>query len=251
MAQRVRGAFSLLIVGASVAAGCGRQVTPNPPGLGPGGAPPGYLVFYFNTLATFNFSSYQYMFVVNTTGSGVTPSTDTVQTNWAGYSFALVARGNGVSSYAQFVQLVPPKAGKGPPGWVPLGTAPKLFSYNLNSNGSGTQFSLLVNRSVFAGIASPSPSPSPSASPTPTPPSKWTFNAFTTEPGGSQGVWEFLDSMGAGGPTDPQYVSPTLCMTEPFDQTFYATSGFVPPDPASQIVSVEIANNPVSPTPCP
>ena len=246
--QKQRAAFLLVSFAALTSAACGRQVTPNPPGLGPGGAPPGYVAFFFNVTAPFNFASYQYMFVLNTSGSRITPSTDAVQTNRAGYSFALVARGNGVSSFAQFVQLIPPKSGKGPPGWLPLGTAPQLFSYNLNNNGTGTEFSLLVKRSVFNGIASPSPSPS--ASPTPTPPNQWTFNAFTTQPGGSGGNWYFVDSMGAGGPTDPQFVSPTLCLGEPFDRTFYAT-GFTPPDPAAQIVSVEIANNPVTQKACP
>lgn len=248
MVQRVRYVFAGTVGLALFAVACGRQVTPNPEGLGPGGAPPGYSAFFFNVVAPFSFSNYEYMFVLNTTGSRVTPSTDTFQTNWAGYSFALVARGNGVASFAQFVQFLPSKIGKGPPGWVALGTAPQLFSYNLDSNGSSTQFSLLVKDSVFNGIASPSPSPS--ASPTPTPAVQWTFNAFTTQPNASQGNWQFVDSMGAGGPTDPQYVSPTLCMTEPFDQTFYA-SQFAPPNQAAQIVSVEIANNPVSPKPCP
>ena len=62
---------------------CGRQVVPNPPGLGAGGAPPGYVALTFDVAAPFNFSNYEYMFVFNTSGSGVTPSTDTFQTNWA------------------------------------------------------------------------------------------------------------------------------------------------------------------------
>ncbi len=247
--SRVAGsAFVAVVLGAVFVSACGRQVTPNPPGLGPGGAPPGYTAFFFDVEAPFNFSSYQYMFVLNTSGSRVTPSTDTVQTNWAGYDFALVARGNGLGSFAQVVQFVPPKAGKGPPGWLPLITTPQTFSYNLNNNGTGTEFELLVKKVVFSGI--PSPSPSPSASPTPTPSQLWTFNAFTTQPGGSQGQWYFLDSMGQGGPIDPQFVSPVLCMTEPFDNTYYA-SQYAPPDPSSQIVSVEIANNPAVPTACP
>jgi len=57
--------------------------------------------------------------------------------------------------------------------------------------------------------------------------------------------------MGAGGPVDPQYVSPKLCMTEPFDNTYYPSSGFAPPDPAAQIVSIEIANNPAVQKACP
>ncbi len=105
MIRRLSFGFVVVLVTAFIVAACGRQVTPNPPGLGPGGAPPGYMAIIFDVAAPFNFSSYQYMVVLNTTGSGVTPSTDTVQTNWAGYSFAMVARGNGVSSYAEAVQF--------------------------------------------------------------------------------------------------------------------------------------------------
>jgi hypothetical protein len=196
----------------------------------------------FDVAAPFNFSNYQYMVVLNTTGSGVTPSTDTLQTNWAGYSFALVALGNGISSYAEPVQFVRNANPHISPAWLRLGTTPQQFSYNLDNNGTGTEFSILVQRSIFTGIASPSPSPSASPS------NVWTFNAFTTQ-ASPQGQWTFLDSMGAGGPVDPQFVSPKLCMTEQFDNTSYPL--YQPSDPSAQIVSIEFANNPTSPTPCP
>jgi hypothetical protein len=62
-------------------------------------------------------------------------------------------------------------------------------------------------------------------------------------------VWVFADSLGRGGPSDPQFVSPILCFTEPFENTYYGK--YMYGDPAAQIVSVEIANNPASPAPCP
>lgn len=224
---------------------CGRQVTPNPPGLGPGGAPPGYLALVFDVGAPFNFSSDQYMFVFNTTGNGVTPSTDTVQTNWAGYSFAFVALGNGGATQAQAVQLVRATNGKGPPHWLPLPTTPQQFSYEPNSNGTGTEFTMLLQHTVLSGFPSASPGPSP----TPTPPNVIKFNAFVTQTGPSRGLWTFVDSLGFGGPTDPQFVSPALCLSEPFQVTKYGQ--FQAPNQAEQIVSVEIANNPASPSPCP
>ena len=97
MAKKPQLIFVATVIASLWVVACGRQVTPNPPGLGAGGAPPGYMAVFFSVAAPFNFSSYQYLVVLNTTGSGVTPSTDTVQTNWAGYSYAMVARGNGVS----------------------------------------------------------------------------------------------------------------------------------------------------------
>jgi hypothetical protein len=241
MVQNRQLVFLATLIASVWVAACGRQVTPNPPGLGAGGAPPGYLAIRFNIAAPFNFSTYRYMVVFNTTGSGGAPSTDTFQTNWAGYSYALVALGNGVGSSAEFVRFVPPKGGKGPPGWYTPGTTPSQFSYNLNSNGSGTQFAILAQKVIFFATPSPLPSATPS--------DVWKFNAFATQ-ATNQGQWLFADSMGEGGPVDPQFVSPTLCMTEPFDQTFYGR-GYTPPDPSAQIVTVEIANNPISPTPCP
>jgi len=232
--------FVAVFVTAFVVAACGRQVTPNPPGLGPGGAPPGYIAVRFDVMQPFNFSQYQYSIVFNTTGDGVTPSTDTVQTNWAGYSSMLMAAGSGAISYAKFIKFI--HAGHQPPIWLPIGTNPQQFSYNPNSNGTGTQFSMLAQQKIFTVLTSPSPSSSP--------PSKWTFNAFTAQ-ANSGGQWQFFDSMGAGGPIDPQYVSPTLCMNQAFDNTYIPLGNYTPPDAAAQIVSVEISNNPVHPTSCP
>jgi len=200
------------------------------------------MAIHFDVQSQFNFSNYQYMIVFDTTGDGKTPSTDTVQTNWAGYSFALIALGNGITAYAEPVQLVHNSNPHIAPAWLKLGTTPAQFSFNPDSNGQGTEFSILAQRAIFKGIASPSPSPSASPS------TLWTFNAFTTQ-AQNGGQWYFLDSLGPGGPVDPQFVSPKLCMTEVFDQTFYAY--YTPSDPAAQIVSVEISNNPPSPSPCP
>jgi hypothetical protein len=232
--------FSSTLVAALGAVACGRQVTPNPPGLGPGGAPPGYMAVIFDTAAAFNFTSYQYMVVLNTNGNGATPSTQTWQTNWDGYSFELVALGNGLSSYAQPFYLARNANPHISPQRYPLITTPQTFSYNLNNNGSGTEFELLAKVSLFNYNPSPSPSP----------PSKlWTFNAFVTQANPS-GQWLFYDSMGAGGPIPPEYVSPVLDMTQCFDNTYFPQGQYTPTDPSGQITSVEIANNPVSPT-CP
>ncbi len=232
--------FIIVLVTAFIVVACGRQVTPNPPGLGAGGAPPGFIAVHFDTTSTFNFKNYQYMIVFNTDGTGITPSTDTLQTNWAGYSFALIALGRGAAAYAEPVQFLRNQNPHIPPAWLPLGTTPNTFTFNPNSNGGGNEFSLLVQKRVFQG-ASPGPSPTPIAN-------VWTFNAFTTQASGG-GQFTFFDSLGPGGPVDPQFVSPRICMTEPFDNTYYAYDQQVN-DPAAEIVSVEISNNPIAPTPC-
>jgi hypothetical protein len=225
--------FGFIVVTAFIVAACGRQVTPNPPGLGPGGTPPGYIAVFFNTAGAFNFGNYQYIVVFNTTGDGRTPSTDTFQTNWDGYSYALVALGNGLSTFAEPVQFRRSTQNPHiPPVWFVLHTTPQLFSYNLNANGTQTEFSILAQKRV---LSSPAPSPSPTSN-------TWTFNAFTTQ-ANNQGTWTFFDSMGAGGPVDPQFVSPQLNMLTCFDNTYYALNQNVS-DPSAQIVSIEIANNP-------
>jgi len=141
-----------------VLAACGHQITPNPAGLGPGGTPLGYMSVFFTTEAPFNFQQYQYMIVFNTSGSGVTPSTDTLQTNWAGWDVALNALGNGVSTFAEPIQFVRSSANPHiPPAPVRLGTTPTQFSYNLDQNGSSTEYSILAQLKIFTGV-SPSPS---------------------------------------------------------------------------------------------
>jgi hypothetical protein len=181
------------------------------------------------------------MIVFNTTGSRVTPSTQTVQTNWAGYSFGLIALGNGINTYAEVVDFVHNANPHIPPSWLKLGTTPQQFSFNPDSNGQGTEFSMLAQKAIFKGIASPSPSPSASPS------NLWTFNAFVTQ-ATNGGSWEFYDSMGAGGPNPPEFVSPTLNMDTCFDNTYYAIYNTT--SPSAQILSVELSNNPVAPNSC-
>ncbi len=235
--------FGLLAVLAVVVAACGRQVTPNPPGVGAGGALPGQMAVLFDVAAPFNFSSYQYWIIFNTSGDGVTPSTLPIQNNWDGYNGAIEVGGIGGATFAKAIQFVKnPSQPHAWPAFVPLITTPQQLQYNANSNGSGTEFSIIFSRSIFSSILrSPAPSPSPLAA-------NWTYNAFTTQ-ADVQGQLIFVDSMGAGGPVDPQYISPTLNTTQCSDQTFYALSSGLQIDPPAQITSVEIANNP-SPNPC-
>jgi hypothetical protein len=235
--------FSLLIALSLVVAACGRQVTPNPPNAGPGGAGSGQIAVLFDVAAPFNFSSYQYWIIFNTTGDGVTPSTLPFQNNWDGYSDGIEIGGLGGATFATpWEFLHNPSQPKAMPALIRLGTTPQQFQYSVNSNGTGTEFSVIFSRVIFNNILnSPGPSPPPVST-------NWTYNAFTTQ-ANVQGQLVFVDSMGAGGPQPPQYVSPTISTTQCSDQTFYALSSGLQIDPPAQIVSVEIGNNP-SPNPC-
>ena len=234
MLSRLGLGFVVLV--AVVAAACGRQVTPNPPGFGAGGALPGQMVVFFDVAGTFNFSNYQYWIVFNTSGNGLTPGTQPFINNWAAYSSALQVIGNGAATSARVGQFVKNSNPHIPPQFVPLITTPQQLTYNANSNGTGTEFSIIFQRSIFTSIVSPAPSPTPLSN-------TWTFNAFTTQ-ANVQNQMIFVDSMGVGGPNNPQYLSPSLNVTTSFDQTLYALSSGLQMDPAAQIISIQIGNNP-------
>lgn len=240
--------FGFVLVTAFIVAACGRQVSPNPPGLGAGGALPGYMIIKFDVAGTFNFSSYQYWTVFNTAGNGVTPLTNPQQTNWQAYSSGIVAGGLGGGTAAAFFQFLKNSNPAIPPAFIHITSTPQLFQYIPNNNGTNTEYQITVQRTMFVPqYASPPPSPTPM-------PHIWLFNAFVTQ-ATVQNQFIFVDSMGSGGATDTSFVSPQLDINTCFDQTFYKQQDINPPsDPAAQIVSVEIANNP-SPgpnsSPCP
>ncbi|HVA32975.1 MAG TPA: hypothetical protein VNG31_02430, partial [Candidatus Baltobacteraceae bacterium] len=154
--------FSLVLVTAFIVVACGRQVTPNPPGLGAGGANPGYMVLKFDVAAPFNFSSYQYWVIFNTTGNGKSPLTNPQQNNWAAFSDGIEVGGNGGSTYATAVQFLKNANPVIPPYPQPLrGLTPQQFTYVANSDGANTEFTVTFKRSIFAPINTPTPGPTP------------------------------------------------------------------------------------------
>ncbi|HTU83139.1 MAG TPA: hypothetical protein VMF61_13475, partial [Candidatus Acidoferrales bacterium] len=225
-------------------AACGSQVSPNSPGSGAGGAPPGYLSIKFDVAAPFNFSNYEYWIVFNTIANGATPGTFPQNDNFLGYSTGVVVAGAGGGTYTASYQWLRSTACPNcAVQRVPFPATAQQLQYIADSNGSGTEFTILVSRSVFVPINA---SRSPGGSPAPRPyANTWTFNAFVTQ-GGLQGLPVFVDSMGAGGPNDPQYscCTPPLQVNTTFDNVYYALSGATQSDPSAQIVSVEIGNNP-------
>jgi hypothetical protein len=239
--------FSLVLLTAVIVAACGKQVTPNPPNSGPGGLSPGFMSVKFDVAGAFNFSSYRYFIVFNTTENGQTPLTNPQQNNWSAYSYSLEVGGTGGGTFANaYEYLRSQNCSTCVPAYFPIGTTPTQFQYTPNSNGTGTEFTIVFQPIIFSGIATPAPGAS--ATPAPVKPI-WTFNAFTTQPN-SNAVLTFVDSLGTFGPTDTTFQSPNLNITQQFDQVIYALDGDTQIDPAAQIVSVEIANNPlIQPSP--
>jgi hypothetical protein len=239
--------FSLVLLTAIIVAACGRQVTPNPPGSGPGGLSPGFMSVKFDTAGAFNFSQYRYLVVFNTTENGQTPLTNPQQNNWSAYSFSIEIGGTGGGTFANaYEYLRSSNCSTCAPALIAIGTTPTQFQYIPNSNGTGTEFTVVFQPIIFSGIATPGPNAS--STPPPVRP-VWTFNAFTAQPNTSS-VLTFVDSLGIGGPTDVTFQSPNINITQQFDQVVFALDGDTQIDPAAQIVSIEIANNPaVTPAP--
>jgi hypothetical protein len=193
---------------------------------------------FFDVAQPFNFSTYQYWIVFNTSGNKLTPDTQPANSNWAAYSEGIEVEGNGGAAFARAVQFVKdPSKPHAVPAFVSLQPTPQQLQLNVNSNGSQTEFNVIFQRSIFLG---PLSSPAPLATP-------WLYNGFTTQ-ADVQNNLVFVDSMGAGGKNPPQYVSPVLNTWQCFDDTFTALSSGVQIDPPAQIVQIQIANNP-SPTP--
>jgi hypothetical protein len=219
---------------------CGRQVTPNPAGIGPGGAPEGFMSAFLDVAAPFNFSQYQYWIVFNVSGNGLTPGVLPANNNWAAYSAAIEVTGTGGSTSARAVQFV--KSTTNPHAVPAFETIPSVpgqsLIYIYNSNGSQTEFNVIFKRSLFRGIAN---DPQTLAA-------NWTFNSFSTQANTNNNL-VFVDSMGQGGNVLPDYTSPVLPTYQCFDtQPLFAryTGNQIPA--AAQIVSTDIANNP-SPSP--
>jgi len=222
-------------------------VTPNPPGVGAGGNDPGYMSVKFDVNSQFDFSNFEYWIVFNTTGNGSTPLTNPQQNNWQAYSDAIEVGGTGGGTYARAIQFLKNSNPVIPPAFLTLITTPQQLQYIPNSNGSGTEFQVTFQRSIFTPISTPSPgvSPSPLAH-------TWLFNAFVTQSSANNQLI-FVDSMGQGGATDTTFTDqPPLSVCQSFDTVYTKVQDISPPtDPSSQIVSVEIANNGSSPPSCP
>jgi hypothetical protein len=225
-----------IVVSSSLLAACGRQVSPNAPGVGPGGTLPGQMSVTFTVAAPFDFSNFQYWLVFDTTGDLATPTTVPANYNWAGYSDGIEISGSGGATSAAVYQFAKnasqPKA---QPAFLTIRPVGQNFIYLPSSNGLDTQFTVVFDRSVFTSILK---NPQPLAT-------NWTFNAFTTQPN-TQNQLTFEDSLGPGGKSFPQFNSPVLNTSQCFDIPNYARYSGLQLNPAGQIVNVEVANNPSS-----
>ena len=249
-----RFGFVILVL-AFIVSACGHQVTPDRPGTIGSGLPSGYMSVKFRVVQPFNFQNFSYMIVFNTSGDGTTPRANGTQTNYQGYSFAILVTGlGGGAATAQAYQYYRPP-GYTAPQLIALQPTQQQLQFFPNTNGQNTEFQILFQRNLFFGInvtpvpsvspsvtpsgASPSPTVTPSGAPAPT----WYFNYFVAQ--GPLSNLIPVDSLGSGGPTDTTYISPALDTTTQFDIPITVQVGNHPTDQGpDNIQSGELANNP-------
>jgi len=263
MLRRASLAFFMLALVFAVA--CGRQVTPSPNLTG---SLAGTVQIKYRAAAAFDFTQFNYWVVFNTSGQGGEPYAPALtQGNYKNFSYAFVA--GAISGGAGTVQpilfqfyFIP---ATGQVHFQQFNVNPATTTLEPNTNGQGTEFTLIFARSQLALPPPTAPSPSPSAAgtstptpvPTPTPTgggtsaptpvssptvaaqSTWYVNLFTTS---SNNV--VLDALGLG-PTDQSFTAGTFNVNSPVDIVFNQPAELnPPPNPAAQLSGVEIINTP-------
>jgi hypothetical protein len=274
----------VILITALAVSACGRQVTPDRVNGTAAGLAPGFMSFTFTVGAPFDFTDYQYAMVFDTAGAtgdtsqaGVTPLPLGQNTNYAGYSFAIVVTSYGGLVQPELIQYIRPLSSSN----VPIANTCSVSAGQLqllqNTNGLNTQFTVIFQRTIFDGCytptdgatATPSAAPtatatptasasstaSPSGSPTPVPQYApvWSFNAFSLQQTSSSTfslqTETIVDSLGTNGPTDTSFTSPPLDTTALLPGTPVNTLGIGggghPPSTSPQaIISVAFFNNP-------
>lgn len=227
----------------------------------------------FNVAGTLDFSNFNYVIVFNTNPQPGNPTNMpyanaflTGTYNNFSYAFAIGASYGGLTALPVLLQyyLVP---GQTNLSARQVAVNPSLTSFQPNSNGQGSQFTLIFDRMQFnlPSPYTPSPSPSPSVSPTPSPtptptptatgkptptpspspsPSPtvlygnpWYINFFTLNKTGVP-----VDALGTGA-NDNTYLF-SIDITTYSQNAIFRPSGYPQVTPAAQITGGQIDNYP-------
>ncbi len=247
-------------------------MTPNRAGTSASGLGPGFMSVKFRVASGFNFTQNSYAIVFNTSNaspaSAVTPVAQASSNNYAGYSFAIIVGGQNGAITAQAYYYYRPSGTSQTPVLYPINATPQQLIFTNNSNGLGTEFTVVFSTNIanFSLTTAPTPSASPSTSPTSSPGTSsgssvpvtqyWTYNFFTVSgsvaQGATAGSLTILDSLGLGGAGDSSYQSLVLNIDTTFDQPFQAIAGGDKTGNSDAITGGEIANNPLTtPSPSP
>ena len=251
--------FALAVV---LAAACGHQVTPSPSENGQGNNLAGTMLIRFRTVAAFDFTKYDYAIVINTCGGG-TPYPNVYATSFLNYTFSFdigVTRFGAATAFPVLVQYIlrPGTSNQLNPQNVPI--SPSETTLTLNSNGQGTEFTLIFPRALLADPLGPTAFPcssspllptagptatasataSPNVQPTTQAQSRWAFNFMVINTANQQ----VQDSLGLGGPTDNTYAGAVIDTTTTNSNIInkQADISGAPSDMSAQLAGGEIDN---------
>jgi hypothetical protein len=231
------------------AAACGRIVTVPKSGSNGGLVPSGDMLIRYRVLGTLDFVNLRYLVVFNTSGNGLTPYGNSLNTAFLNYSFILIFGGTQVGG-ASFglLQVIPIASG----GFqtVALQVNPSLGLLNPNSSGSNNEFTFTFNRLLLTPLSSTSPSPSPSSSPTAGPTSiptlasgvssLWAINLFSTDANNNA-----IDAIAFNGISDTTFNQFVVNTLAPFDVVYNKPAGYSQVQQVNaQIIAAEVINEP-------
>jgi hypothetical protein len=221
------------------------------------------MLIRFRVAGPLDFQNVQYLVVFNTSGNGVEPYPQGLQTGFKNYNFALVIGGNQyVSQPSLFQYYLAPGTASGVQTYR-ITIPPQLINFVPNSGGNptgGGEFTIDFDRSLLNGVNLSGSPPPVATSPTETPTSAATFNPNVQPTTTAQHIWAInfitadpnsnppnvpIDSMGIGGPTDATFSSGIVDTSTPFDKVFTKAVGTgTVSNSGAQLQGFEIINAP-------
>ncbi len=258
-----RLAMAVVVAAMMVLSSCGRQVTGlNGPNSGLVQA--GQMQIQFETAAPIDVQNFSYLIALNTTGSNQQPYAQGLNSNFNQWTYFFILGGGSSSSFggtqytnapALFQIYQNPASGSAQAFRIQLIPNELVFVPTIPS-GSTNGFQITFNRCLLdqpSPIATPTPNPTPTPTPTPS-------SGTTTCPPGSHGIlgnlWNIslftldstnsvVDSLSATGPFNTDYTFSVDVATLNGSKTYpKPSSATVPQNPASQILGIQIFNNP-------
>ncbi|MDQ6826654.1 MAG: hypothetical protein M3Z14_05575, partial [Candidatus Eremiobacteraeota bacterium] len=139
----LRALSLLVLITALTMAACGRQVTFPSSSPGPNGVAAGFMQIKYRTSNAMDFQNVRYFIVFNTTGNGMEPYANAIQSGYSNYSFAFAVGGSaGTIGQPQLLQYIQNPAG-GQPTAISVPYTTQQVALITNSDGNNREFTLL------------------------------------------------------------------------------------------------------------
>ncbi len=217
----------------------------------------------FETAAPIDVQNFSYLIALNTTGNNQQPYAQGLNSNFNQWTFFFILGGGSASSFGGtqytnapglFQIYQNPASGSAQAFRIQLIPNELIFVPTIPS-GATSGFQITFNRCLLdlpSPIATTAPAPTPTPSPTPGPGASvcppgvhalgniWNISLFTLDTTNS-----VVDSLSATGPLDTDYTFSVDAATLNGSKTYpKPSSANDPQNPASQILGIQVLNNP-------